>query len=959
MKCILYILLFCSLHAISQNFKLDSISLTEVIQLEKKGDTQAASLLLLQKIKAYSHEDKNKIAVLYEEQYEYYFSLSKNIEEKESYSKKLVELREAAKNTDTLSLVKAYFYYSVYQNNIAINYKKALFYNEKAIQLWHKNFHKPTDLLAKIYTQNASLLHNLNFEGESFVAYEKAAKLYENIPNPDKFFLSALYVNLGTNYIRYGFYDKAAFYLSKAKNYFETHLNEILIIEKQENSEYSNLLHNYAQFSRLYKDTSNEKELIKIVSLSEDFTKNKKLSKRASYNLSAIYNYIGLYYLYETQDYKKALFYFIKAKNTIPNNYLTVYYDYYKINIAKAKIGLQKEEEALIELNYLIDERKIPKSLKGFIYAARSNIYAKNNNIALTLENANDAVFCFSKAKNKLDILSDSLATKYVPSKRLNDTKQLLNIANTLQNFPIKNDSILIAANNIYKIALTQFKNCYTKNFYSAKLEKMFNKITLGILETNKLRYGVYDAESHILKSNIDYKSKFLWHNFLVNNSNNILKIPDSLITLEQNLRKKLSLYESKKEEKEEEYHNQIIVIKEQLSHLSEKIQTQYASFSFFNQNNFNLSSFRENMDSQEVFLKYEKIDTQLFLYIIEKEKVSAHSLGNYFSIEKEIQSFLINTGDISNEAVKKLGINLYNKLGLKQVVDYENINIIPDKLLFFLPFDILIENNKYLIETKNIKYANSLPLLNFNPSSTKENKKNELTFFTPSYTGDDLTPLQGAEEETKKINKIINGTTFLGDQATKENFIKNTKNEGILHLAMHAFINNDHPELSNFVFSDSQKDYKLYISELYGLKFNANLAVLSACKTGVGGFKSGEGLVSLSRAFTFAGVPSTVSSLWSAPDKSTQEIMVSFYKNLKKGQSKSNALRNAKLTYLENTKNPNLKTPFYWAGFIMYGNDDTITFNTQTNYIWIGISILLLVFLVFVFRKRNLNFKK
>lgn len=956
MKYILYILLFFSLSGISQNNKLDSISLNEVIELEKKGDSQAASVLLLQKIKAYKNTDKNKIASLYEGHFDYYFLLTKTIEEKGSYSKKLLDLRETAKKTDTLSLVKAYFYYATFQNNVALNSKKSLFYNEKAIQLWHIVSHKPTDLLAKIYTQKASLLHNLKFEGESFVAYEKAAKLYENIPNPDKFFLSALHVNLGTNYIRYGFYDKANFYLSKAKVYFENHIDLILKIEKQENSEYSNLIFNYSQFSRLYKDTGNENELLKIVSLSEDFTKNKKLSKRAAYNLSAVYNYTGLYYLYEAHDYQKALFFFTKAKNTIPINFLTIYYDYYKINIAKAKIGLQKEAEALKELNYLIEERKIPKSLKGFIYAARTKIYAKNNNIALTLENANEAVFCFSKAKNKIDIFSDSLSTNYIPSKRLNDTKQLLNIAEELQNFHVKNDSILIASNNIYKIALSQFKNCYTKNFYSAKLEKMFNQITLGILETNKLRYGSYDAESKVLKSNIDYKSKFLWHNFLMNNSNNVLKIPDSLITLEQNLRKKLSLYESEKEEKEEEYHKQIIDIKEQLSRLSEKIQSQYASFSFFNQNNFNLSNFRENMNAQEVFLKYEKIDTQLFLYLIEKEKVSTHLLGNYFAIEKEIQGFLKNTSEIKNETIKSLGESLYNKLGLKQVVTYKNITIIPDKLLFFLPFDLLMDNGKYLIETKNIKYANSLPLLNFSPSVEKESEKNQLTFFTPNYSNGTLKSLKGAEEETKKISKIIKGTTFLGKEATKENFIKNTKNEGILHLAMHAFINNDHPELSNFVFSDSQEDYKLYISELYGLNFNANLAVLSACKTGVGGFKSGEGLVSLSRAFTFAGVPATVSSLWSAPDKSTQEIMVSFYKNLKKGQTKSNALRNAKITYLENTKNPNLKTPFYWAGFVMYGNDAKITFEGNTKLIWMGVTVLLLILLLFIFRKRVLK---
>src|SRR5690554_8149849 len=87
---------------------------------------------------------------------------------------------------------------------------------------------------------------------------------------------------------------------------------------------------------------------------------------------------------------------------------------------------------------------------------------------------------------------------------------------------------------------------------------------------------------------------------------------------------------------------------------------------------------------------------------------------------------------------------------------------------------------------------------------------------------------------------------------------------------------------LSNLMFSNSETDYEMYISELYGLNFNAELAVLSACNTGIGGFKDGGDLVSMHHAFTTAGIPATVSSLWNVPDESTKEIMIAFYKNLR-----------------------------------------------------------------------------
>src|SRR3546814_18501144 len=112
----------------------------------------------------------------------------------------------------------------------------------------------------------------------------------------------------------------------------------------------------------------------------------------------------------------------------------------------------------------------------------------------------------------------------------------------------------------------------------------------------------------------------------------------------------------------------------------------------------------------------------------------------------------------------------------------------------------------------------------------------------------------------------------------------------------MHSDLNDEDPELSNLLFSSTEQDYEMYISELYGMNFNADLAVLSACNTGIGGFKDGGNLVSMHHAFTTAGIPATIASLWNAPDQSTKEIMVAFYKNLHQGHDKATALQQAKL---------------------------------------------------------------
>jgi CHAT domain-containing protein len=136
-------------------------------------------------------------------------------------------------------------------------------------------------------------------------------------------------------------------------------------------------------------------------------------------------------------------------------------------------------------------------------------------------------------------------------------------------------------------------------------------------------------------------------------------------------------------------------------------------------------------------------------------------------------------------------------------------------------------------------------------------------------------------------------------------------------------------------------------------MNLQAEMAVLSACNTGVGNFELDKGVISLHRAFTQAGVPTTVSSLWEAPDDATQKIMVEFYKQLKSGKTKGRALQLAKINYLKTTKNKELKAPFYWAGFVINGNNnpvmvDNSTFNTTNIVIFIAICILILLAIVF-----------
>jgi CHAT domain-containing protein len=144
-----------------------------------------------------------------------------------------------------------------------------------------------------------------------------------------------------------------------------------------------------------------------------------------------------------------------------------------------------------------------------------------------------------------------------------------------------------------------------------------------------------------------------------------------------------------------------------------------------------------------------------------------------------------------------------------------------------------------------------------------------------------------------------------------------------IIHIATHGLLNSRNPELSGLVFSLVDRRGKpqngfLEAQDIYNLKLGADLVVLSACQTALGKEIRGEGLVGLTRAFMYAGVPRVVASLWKVPDQATTELMQKFYRGiLQQGLQPAAALRAAQFAMW---KEPRRSAPYYWAGFTLQG---------------------------------------
>jgi CHAT domain-containing protein len=139
------------------------------------------------------------------------------------------------------------------------------------------------------------------------------------------------------------------------------------------------------------------------------------------------------------------------------------------------------------------------------------------------------------------------------------------------------------------------------------------------------------------------------------------------------------------------------------------------------------------------------------------------------------------------------------------------------------------------------------------------------------------------------------------------------------VHFATHGLLDEKDPKLSGLLLApDEREDGILHLGEVYNLRLNAELVVLSACETGLGRIARGEGIIGLTRGFLYAGAASVLVSLWQVSDATTAELMVDFYGEILRGSSRPEALREAKRRLIR--RQPEYAKPYYWAPFILVG---------------------------------------
>jgi len=317
-------------------------------------------------------------------------------------------------------------------------------------------------------------------------------------------------------------------------------------------------------------------------------------------------------------------------------------------------------------------------------------------------------------------------------------------------------------------------------------------------------------------------------------------------------------------------------------------------------------------------------------------------------------------------------------------MIGEKRLMVVADGALNYIPFEVLLKTPDgadfsslgYLVKTNEIIYAPSASVVGaIKQQRTKNTSKAMLIIADPVFNSNDaraqkktaaapasdaearglgiasaltdvsgstppaptaqmeglpLARLNGTRTEADQISKLAKASGGQADvwmdlDANEDNLdTRDVTKYRVIHVATHGLLDAERPQFTGVVLSlvgNKTNDGFVRTDEVFNLRIGSPLVMLSACETGLGKEKRGEGVMGLTRAFMYAGAPTVGVSLWSVADKSTADLMTDFYKRLLStgdGTTSSGALRGAQLDMISGKR---YSAPFYWAPFVLVGD--------------------------------------
>jgi CHAT domain-containing protein len=361
------------------------------------------------------------------------------------------------------------------------------------------------------------------------------------------------------------------------------------------------------------------------------------------------------------------------------------------------------------------------------------------------------------------------------------------------------------------------------------------------------------------------------------------------------------------------------------------------------------LQTLQRDLRVDEILLEYVLSEPESYCLVITRHDVSLAKLAPRQTIRKLVADYR-NSISKRDDEHRLSGLLASTLLApIKQYARSPDVVIVPDGALNLIPFEALWSDGEgYALHRHSFTVVPSGTVLHL--LRKEQSKPAPLAFLgvsAPEPAGStkkptphagleifrelleirrsELAALPATEMEVKSIAKLMGAGTrvLMRDQATEAAFKSEPLADlRVIHLALHGLADTTFPDRSALVFSAGgrpEEDGLLQAREIRKLPINAELVTLSACDAGVGRIEGEEGVSSLVEAFLNAGARSVVASLWPAEDTYTKGLMEAFYRHLVQGETKKEALRQAKMDMLREFGDA--VPPLYWAGFVLVGD--------------------------------------
>ncbi len=787
--------------------------------------------------------------------------------------------------------------------------KQALEYHVEALAIREAIYNKAHPVLGESWNNIGNVYFHLGDFGRAMQYYQQAVL---NLERTNQTKLAATYENLGICYRYQKKYQESIAYLSKALASKTPNSPETATTYINIGNVYADI-QQYTQARRYYEESA------------------KLLQNTSNPDLISATNNIGICY-FEEGAFSDALGYFQQALILSNSTYgadAIPSVEYLK-NIAISERELDNPEEALTYLNQAI------AVLSDGRVGDWSQVEAPIELLSV------------------LDAKARTLYEEYTPKAAAETYELALDLLDHLRIYYHDKNS-------------RQKLNEYNLSLFEGALATYFN-----LAEKEGIEHYADNIFNILEKS----KSLLLLDALLKSEATMLGGIPDSLIAQERQLLERINELEQTR------YHSQKAELTQLNAAISqtkqrhdELVVTFERNYPKYHQLKYSsepvaLTDVQENLlQDGQTMLEYFVGEKVIFVLLIQADKTQFFRIEKNFPLEKwifnihdAVSKYFVSgnaSAKVYNEVYITFAHRLYERLFPEalQAQLSEQLILIPDGALGYLPFDLLLtnipkdstrfKNFDYFLKQHQVSYAYSPTLLYATKTRKTKRAKKQFLGIAPGFKHPDLqlNPLAHNTKEVQALSDLFQSKILLDTAATSNNFLALAPDYRILHLATHGLADNRVGQFSYIAFSNdstSTTNDLLYVNDLYNTQLHADMVVLSACETALGEFQKGEGIISLARGFSYAGARSVITTLWSIDDKNTSELMQSFYKNLKENLPKDAALRQAKLTMLEGTQEA--AHPYYWAAFIPLG--DMSVLSVAWNWWWIlgGILLVLLI---------------